>query len=166
MNAFSPVAQRGTTLIEVLIALVVLAIGLLGMALLQVTSVQSNHSAYYRSQVSILASDLADRMRANRTAALTDAYVFDYPTASSSPPSASGTQAQKDKAEWLNTLAQALPEGTGKVEKSGTLVTISVRWNDNRGRIKPTASTEKAASAEKTDSTDTGIETFVYRTEI
>ncbi len=165
MSAFSPVAQRGTTLIEVLIALVVLAIGLLGMALLQVTSVQSNHSAYYRSQVSILASDLADRMRANRTAALTDAYVFDYPT-SSSTHSVSGTQAQKDKAEWLNTLAQALPEGTGKVEKSGTLVTISVRWNDNRGRIKPTASTEKAASAEKTDSTDTGVETFVYRTEI
>jgi type IV pilus assembly protein PilV len=159
MSAFSPVAQRGTTLIEVLIALVVLAIGLLGMALLQVTSVQSNHSAYYRSQVSILASDLADRMRANRTAALTDAYVFDYPT-SSSTHSVSGTQAQKDKAEWLNTLAQALPEGTGKVEKSGTLVTISVRWNDNRGRIK------KTASAEKTDSTDTGIETFVYRTEI
>ena len=153
MIAFSPAAQRGTTLIEVLIALVVLAIGLLGMALLQVTSVQSNHSAYYRSQVSILASDLADRMRANRTAALTDAYVFDYPT-SSSTHSVSGTQAQKDKAEWLNTLAQALPEGTGKVEKSGTLVTISVRWNDNRGRIK------------NTDDTKAGIETFVYRTEI
>ena len=51
-------------------------------------------------------------------------------------------------------LALALPEGTGQVEKTGTLVTISVRWNDNRGRI-------KAA-----DDTDTGIETFVYRTEI
>ena len=143
--------QRGTTLIEVLVAIVVLAVGLLGMALLQITSVQSNHSAYYRSQVTILASDLADRMRANRTAALGNAYVFEFPTSSSSH-SVSGTQAQKDKAEWLNALA--LPEGTGQVEKTGTLVTISVRWNDNRGRI-------KAA-----DDTDTGIETFVYRTEI
>jgi len=153
MSTFSPVTQRGTTLIEVLVALVVLSIGLLGMALLQVTSVQSNHSAYYRSQVSILASDLADRMRANRTAALTDAYEFDFPTPSSSH-SVSGSQAQKDKAEWLNALALTLPEGTGQVEKTGSLVTIYVRWNDNRGRIK------------KTDDTKTGVETFVYRTEI
>lgn len=153
MSALSPVAQRGTTLIEVLIALVVLAIGLLGMALLQVTSVQSNHSAYYRSQVTLLASDMADRMRANRTVALTDAYEFDFPT-SSSAHSVSGTQAQKDKAEWLNALALTLPEGTGQVEKTGRLVTIFVRWNDNRGRIKAT------------DSTENGVEIFVYRTEI
>lgn len=153
MRAYRPVAQRGATLIEVLIAIIVLAIGLLGLALLQITSVQSNHSAYYRSQVTILASDLADRMRANRTAALGSAYVFDFP-ASSSSNSVSGTQAQKDKAEWLNALALTLPEGTGKVEKTGALVTISVRWNDNRGRIKTV------------DSSDSGIETFVYRTEI
>ena len=153
MSAYLPVAQRGATLIEVLIAIIVLAIGLLGLALLQITSVQSNHSAYYRSQVTILASDLADRMRANRTAALGSAYEFDFPTSSSSH-SVSGTQAQKDKAEWLNALALTLPEGTGKVEKTGALVTISVQWNDNRGRIKTANDAE------------TGIEKFVYRTEI
>ena len=48
----------------------------------------------------------------------------------------------------------SLPEGTGQVEKTGTLVTISVRWNDNRGRI-------KAAN-----DADASTETFVYRTEI
>jgi type IV pilus assembly protein PilV len=153
MSAYLPVAQRGATLIEVLIAIIVLAIGLLGLALLQITSVQSNHSAYYRSQVTVLASDLADRMRANRTAALGSAYEFDFPTSSSSH-SVSGTQAQKDKAEWLNALALTLPEGTGKVEKTGALVTISVQWNDNRGRIKTANDAE------------TGIEKFVYRTEI
>ena len=153
MRAFSPMGQRGTTLIEVLIALIVLSIGLLGLALLQVTSVQSNHSAYYRSQATVLAHDLADRMRANRTAALGDAYVFDYP-ASSYDHSVSGTQAEKDKAEWLNAVAQTLPEGTGKIEKTGTLISIFVRWNDDRGRIK------------KVDSTESGTETFIYRTEI
>ncbi|MNR44585.1 hypothetical protein D3C85_1633460 [compost metagenome] len=66
----------------------------------------------------------------------------------------SGTQAQKDIAEWLNAVALTLPEGTGKVEKTGALVTISVRWNDNRGRIK------------NGDGGGNGIETFDYRTEI
>lgn len=148
-----PQRQHGATLIEVLIAVVVLSIGLLGLAGLQVTSVQSNHSAYQRSQATLLAYDLADRMRANRTEALTNAYEVDFPTSSSSH-TVSGTQAAKDKAEWLNNLARTLPEGTGKVEKDGTLVIIHVRWNDNRGRI---AKSDAAADAN---------ETFVYRTEI
>lgn len=153
MKAHPPMRQRGATLIEVLIAIVVLSIGLLGLAGLQVTSVQSNHSAYYRSQATLLAYDLADRMRANRTAALTSAYEFTFPTSSSSN-AVTGSQAAKDKAEWLNNLALTLPDGTGQVAKSGTLVIISVRWNDNRGRIKAS------------DDASTPSETFVYRTEI
>lgn len=145
--------QNGATLIEVLIAVVVLSIGLLGLAGLQVTSVQSNHSAYQRSQATLLANDLADRMRANRTEALTNAYLTDYPTSSSNN-AVTGTQAAKDKAEWLNSLARALPNGTGKVEKSGTLVIIHIRWNDNRGRI---ATSTAAADADTI---------FTYRTEI
>lgn len=145
--------EAGATLIEVLIAMLVLAIGLLGLAGLQATSIQSNHSAYYRSQATLLAGDLADRMRANRLEALTNAYLTDFPT-SSSTNTVTGTTAEKDVAEWLNQLALTLPEGTGKVEKNGTLITISVRWNDSRGHIK--------------DSNDnnTHSETFAYRTEI
>lgn len=153
MNHNTPQRQHGATLIEVLIAVVVLSIGLLGLAGLQATSVKSNHSAYQRSQATLLAYDLADRMRANRTEALTNAYEVNFPTSSSSH-SVSGTQAAKDKAEWLNSLARTLPEGTGKVEKDGTLVIIHVRWNDNRGRIA------------KSDAEADANETFVYRTEI
>jgi type IV pilus assembly protein PilV len=153
MNNSHSSRQRGATLIEVLIAVVVLSIGLLGLAGLQVTSVQSNHSAYQRSQASLLANDLADRMRANRTEALTNAYVADYADSSSSH-TVSGTRAEIDLAEWLNNLALKLPDGQGKVEKNGSLVTIHVRWNDNRGRIK------------KSDDNDSGTETFTYRTEI
>lgn len=156
-NAPSTRQQQGATLIEVLIAVVVLSIGLLGLAGLQVTSVQSNHSAYQRSQASLLASDLADRMRANRTQALTNAYVADYATSSSSN-NVSGTRAQKDLAEWLNNLALKLPDGQGKVEKNGSLVTIHVRWNDNRGRIQKSDNADADA--------DAGTETFTYRTEI
>jgi type IV pilus assembly protein PilV len=57
--------NTGFTLIEVLIAMLVLALGLVGLAGLQVTSLRNNLSAYNRSQATQLAYDLADRMRAN-----------------------------------------------------------------------------------------------------
>lgn len=148
-------AERGATLIEVLVTIVVLAIGLLGMAGLQITSIQSNHSAYYRSQATILAYDISDRMRANRTVALTGSYDVDFP-ASSNTHSGSGNQAARDKAEWLNALADTLPSGTGKIERENNLIVIHVRWDDARGQIKDTAN----------GNSNPTTETFVYRTGI
>ena len=57
--------NTGFTLIEVLIAMLVLAVGLLGLAGLQATSLKNNQSAYNRSQATQLAYDIADRMRSN-----------------------------------------------------------------------------------------------------
>lgn len=145
--------ERGATLLEVLVTIVVLAIGLLGLAGLQVTSIQSNHSAYYRSQATILAYDLSDRMRSNRAQALDGAYAIDFPTSSSSN-AVSGSRTAQDVAEWLNSLADTLPSGTGKVENDDNLITIHVRWDDTRGQIK------------SVDVTDTHTEIFIYRTEI
>jgi type IV pilus assembly protein PilV len=55
--------QRGFTLLEVLIALVVLAVGMLGIAALQARGMQYNTDAYARTQATILAYDMIDRMR-------------------------------------------------------------------------------------------------------
>ena len=68
---------RGTALLEVLIALVVFSLGMLGLAGLQTLSLQFNTSAYYRTQATTLAYGLADRMRANRQAALDGEYAGD-----------------------------------------------------------------------------------------
>lgn len=57
--------QRGFTLLEVLIAILVFSIGLLGVAGLMVLSVRTNHSAFLRTQASFLAESMADRMRTN-----------------------------------------------------------------------------------------------------
>ena len=57
--------NTGFTLIEVLIAMIVLAVGLLGLAGLQATSLRNNQSAYNRIKATQLAYDIADRMRAN-----------------------------------------------------------------------------------------------------
>lgn len=146
--------QQGATLLEVLVAVVILSVGLLGMAGLQATSVQANQGAYYRSQASILANDMADRMRANRDRALAGDYgMSDFPTSSTSN-GVTGSRAEKDQAEWLNRLAESLPDGTGKVALSGDIFTISVRWNDNRARIKGASDTSSIA------------ETFEYRTRL
>lgn len=66
MNVRRP--QAGFGIVEVMVALVVLAVGMLGIASLYVTSLQSSGSAISRMQAVNLAGDLADRIRANRFA--------------------------------------------------------------------------------------------------
>lgn len=57
--------QQGLTLLEILIALVVLSVGLLGIAGMQATGLRNNHAAYTKTQATALAMDMADRIRAN-----------------------------------------------------------------------------------------------------
>lgn len=151
--------QIGATLIEVLVAMVILAIGLLGLAGLQTVSVQSNHGAYYRSQATILANDMADRMRANRTAALAGNYTLSNFPDSSTNNAVSSDPAQRDRAQWLNNLAATLPQGTGTIVTDGNIVTISIRWEDARARIKSANETAEQAEANR-------LETFAYRTRL
>ena len=60
--------ESGFSLIEVLVALLVLSIGLLGLAALQAQGLRFNHDAYVRTQATNLAYDIVDRMRVNNTA--------------------------------------------------------------------------------------------------
>jgi type IV pilus assembly protein PilV len=125
----------GFTLLEVLVALLVLSIGLLGLASLQATTSRFNYGAYLRSQATSLAYDMADRMRANRDEALTGSY--DVPAFPSPAPAcgvvAGATVAELDIAGWQSAVACALPEGMGRIVRVGTTVTIGVSWDDSRG---------------------------------
>jgi len=127
---------RGFTLLEVLVAVVVLSIGLLGLAGLQAVGLRSNHSATLRSQATALAYDIVDRMRANRKSALEGGYNEDFTTpACEANPTLSGTVVANDITLWKNSLACTLPSGDGKIERgNGNLFTISVQWNDSRGQ--------------------------------
>jgi type IV pilus assembly protein PilV len=120
--------QRGTTLIETLVALLVLSIGLLGVAALQVNALQSNQMAHVRSQASVLAYDLADRMRANRAAALAGLYNVAY---GATP---TGTNLyQLDVQNWKAALANSLPSGDGELVLVGNVAVIRVSWTDRSG---------------------------------
>jgi type IV pilus assembly protein PilV len=137
LQAFGMRNCRGVTLIEVLIGVLILSIGLLGLAGLQTASLRFNTSAYFRTQATSLAYDFADRLRANREAALDGDYEFDFqspPPACVVAPVIAGTIAQQDIATWRNSLACALPLGTGRVALlDENEFTISVRWDESRG---------------------------------
>lgn len=122
--ALSP-RQRGAGLIEILIAVVLLSIGLLGLASLQVLSLQHSSSAALRTEAVGQSYDLLDRMRANRAQAIGGRYNLAFGDA----PTATDLAAQ-DLAAWKATLDTALPEGDGQVFVEAQVVTITVRWRE------------------------------------
>lgn len=111
--------QRGFTLIEVMIAFLVMAIGLLGMVGLQNTSVKTNQSAYLRTQAMVLAFDMAERIRSNRIGSINGQYEDLAGAEDTNCNSASGCSetelAANDVFEWQAQVAAALPAGSGRV---------------------------------------------------
>ncbi|WP_296809826.1 type IV pilus modification protein PilV [Thiocapsa sp.] len=132
---------RGVGLIEVLITMVVLSVGLLGLAALQASALKLAHQADIRSQATFLAYEMADRMRANREAALGDEYALTTFSAVECDPtlvlSDANTLAERDLDEWRNTLACLLPQGEGRIVRADEIVTIGVSCNDSRGAEAP-----------------------------
>jgi len=133
MSPTSARHDRGFSLIEVLVALVVLSVGLLGLAALQSTATQFNASAYTRSQATLLAYDMADRIRANRQAGLDGQYNSPYPDPGDLPEcddDVDGTVAEQDLGGWRRALVCSLPNGNGEVEFDDPVLTIRVTWDD------------------------------------
>ena len=128
--------QSGFTLLEVLVAVLVLAIGLLGLAGLMTSSIRNNQSAYQRTQATWLAYDIVDRMRVNRAAALASNYntALGSPVTCVASPALAGAMAAQDLTDWKNQIACALPAGDGAVAvQANRTVTVTVQWNDSRG---------------------------------
>ena len=126
--------QSGFTLLEILVAMLVMAIGLLGLAGLMTSSMRNNLSASHRTQATWMAYDIVDRMRANRVTAVTGGYATPMGTAAAcSAAQPTGTVPAQDIAAWKNQLACALPAGNGSITLAGTRATILIQWNDTRG---------------------------------
>jgi type IV pilus assembly protein PilV len=134
--------QAGFTLVEALIAVLVLSIGLLGVAGLQLSSLRGNSDAARRSQATFLAYDIADRMRANRARALADDY--NIALGDTTPAAGGATLALRDLNEWRTAITATLPSGTnpasGQITRlaGGAQFEITIRWTEGSQSGTPT----------------------------
>jgi len=131
--------QSGFTMLEVLVAIVVLAFGLLGLAGLQADGLRNNTSAYLRSQATLMAYDMMDRMRANMLGVESGDYDNLMGTTPTDPNCITtgcsvAQMAQHDAYEWSRQLAEILPAGQGSVigNGAGSAFSITVMWDDRR----------------------------------
>jgi type IV pilus assembly protein PilV len=137
-----PGGLQGFTLLEVLVSMLVLAIGLLGVAAMQLRGLQYNHDAYLRSQISVLAYDVADRIRLNQSQAAS--YVGDYtvPTSAPSGCTQAAVSASNDLARSHRQVYEALPPGSrANITVASNEYTISLEWDDREGESRAIAYT-------------------------
>ena len=133
--------QRGMGLIEVLVSVLVMAIGLLGLAALQSLALRNSQSSLDRTQAVYQMYSILDAMRANSGALAS--YALPMAAAPCAPPAAAGSLANNDMNAWITQLQAAQgglgPGACGSITINGAapsnprLVTITVQWNDSRG---------------------------------
>ncbi len=134
--------QKGAGMMEVLIALLVLSIGILGLATLQSIGLKYNHQSYQRTQAILQIYDMADRIRSNVPGKISAydsmASAGPAPTTLSvdctvAPPCTSAQRATYDYDSWRQSLAANLgPAARGSVLRQNALIhVIRVNWNEN-----------------------------------
>jgi type IV pilus assembly protein PilV len=124
-------AEAGFSLLEVLISIVVLSIGALGAAGMQIAALKDTGSANTRYRAASLASGMADALRADRTVAVTGSLSFSASLAAGTCASTGATPVIR----WQNQIDCELPGGKGGVEMDAFTkrAIVTVEWDDSRG---------------------------------
>lgn len=147
-----PRANAGVGLVEVLVTVLVLSIGLLGVAGLQATGLRQNHDAFLRTQATVLAYDIIDRMRANQIGAQAGDYDNQagavQAACTTNPGCSPAAMAQNDVFQWNAAISRSLTSGQGVVcidstpndgdptarecDAAGSLYAVKLWWDDDR----------------------------------
>jgi len=140
--------QAGFSLIEILVTMVVLSIGLLGVAGMQASGLRNNHAAYTKTQATNLAMDMAERIRANPKGRANYAGFDTSGTIPADPACISNDNgcsadelADYDMFEWsipilgkntdvTQTTKPVLPDGQGLITQNGDEFTITIVWRE------------------------------------
>jgi len=141
--------QQGMSLLEILVAIVIIAIALFGTASLQMSAMRLGQGGVFRSHAVFLAQDIAERMESNAAGAIAGSYVV---ALTSTPPAVNTTcettactqaaLATYDVAQWANTVSATLPQSSWSIAQTvaGTpsTYTIVVSWTDRRTKTSDT----------------------------
>lgn len=139
--------QKGSSLLEVMVTLMILSVGLMGLAMLQLKGMQFNTNAYFRSQASLSAGDIIERMRINPGAS--NEYAAAWPTSAPSPACNTTTKcssselAAHDLWVWSQALtnpATGLPGATALIAAASSnpavgKFTITISWSEQGSAI-------------------------------
>jgi type IV pilus assembly protein PilV len=131
--------QNGFSLLEMMIAVLIMSFGVAGAALLMAATIQYNKSTQYQMVAQQIANQLAESMRANTDGFMADAYAkadtFSSSNTAASVPSCAvsaactiGEIASIDKAKTANALVQSLPGGDFNVQRNGNRADIWIMW--------------------------------------
>jgi type IV pilus assembly protein PilV len=122
--------QRGVSLVEVMVSVLIVTLGLLGAAALQATALRNNQGSYERTQTSILTQGIFDAMRANLVAVNANSYnTGGYICSAPDPAGLAGS----DIARWITTLQTQIHTGAcGSISCAAGACTVGVRWDDSR----------------------------------
>lgn len=135
-KSFLSTNQKGAGFIEVLVALVILAIGLLGVMSMQARGLSSNQRAQFATDVNLLAYDMADRILAHGIAGAGTGEYAGLSTAAAFQ--GDDAVAVADQLAWQTALnASSLPSARGDVAWDGdtNTYTITIRWDDFRSGV-------------------------------
>ena len=125
---------QGMSLIEVLVSVMVLGVGLLGIAAMQSIALRGGQGSLESSQAVMATNSIIEAMRANRANAA--AYVYDGTTSCGSTPAAGTTLASSDLNYWVSSLKTTIGSATstcGKiVSLGGNNYRVTVQWDDSR----------------------------------
>lgn len=127
--------QTGVSLLEILISVLIMGIGLLGIAAMQATALRNNQSSMERSQAVIQTYAMLDIMRANRDQAMIGAYNMANWTCSAP---AADSRIGKELADWIGQLKVTMGESAcGRIQCGALECRVSVQWDDSRGTGAP-----------------------------
>lgn len=142
-------SHKGMTLLEVLVAVVLLSVGMLGIASMLMLSGKTNNSSYSKHEATLCADNIIERMRANSQVVAGGSYTISNinsnggpgtvaaPAANCAATTCNSTQlASYDTWYWLTVVVAQLPSGSGSITTApgtdnASLVTITVQWDDS-----------------------------------
>lgn len=155
--------SHGFTLIEVLVSMVILAVGLLGLAAMQAISLRDNQDVYYYQQATLLAYEMQDRIRANNTVNWLGVIAGTGDSCTQAIPCTAAGMATNDYGYWKNSAKKIFPISSTNPE----VVSITSSSSVNKAGCKGTypsslclVTTWARASLKKTNGVSNGDATF------